>query len=465
MIKMTTDKAYLLGLVIGGGVWGNAEDVLRIVLPYRSWGDCDKNPKRASEISNDVLRVVSPMFRDIYELNISYEFTRGEWAILCEGYTALLEEDLSKIGIKPEGEIRKTANLTGLIPYLVDNNLKKRFIAGLADTIGSTKETHRRFSEDRQIISFEVNGFNYSFVSELCQLLSSIGCYADQILWNHPNFHTSSDPYYTGSWAKGFKIRVLLDQYQEFGAFAFTAKATSAKENLKKESQPVKALPCKNKEIKKPSISVVHPAENSSSLPMDIKGYHFLHYYHVCAALGCPNAPYKEVDKLLKDAKHYVSPFPILTKKSKEEILEIINSTPLLSKRKYSKKEYKIKNLYQLYVSKTKLIFTNNNEAGYPINKVIAAIAFLISAETGNLNGTRPKGNLDDIIKNYLSQTPDATISISRPELMTPLLIERGNFAALVGPVNPQVYSKLISFDKNNKYKMSIKAITEDDLK
>ena len=28
---MNTDKAYILGLVIGGGVWGNAEDVFRIV--------------------------------------------------------------------------------------------------------------------------------------------------------------------------------------------------------------------------------------------------------------------------------------------------------------------------------------------------------------------------------------------------------------------------------------------------
>ena len=31
---MNTDKAYILGLVIGGGVWGNAEDVFRIRLPF-----------------------------------------------------------------------------------------------------------------------------------------------------------------------------------------------------------------------------------------------------------------------------------------------------------------------------------------------------------------------------------------------------------------------------------------------
>ena len=36
---MNTDKAYLFGLIIGGGIWGNAEDVFRIRLPYRQWED------------------------------------------------------------------------------------------------------------------------------------------------------------------------------------------------------------------------------------------------------------------------------------------------------------------------------------------------------------------------------------------------------------------------------------------
>ena len=35
---MNTDKAYLLGLMIGGGIFGTAEDVFRIRLPYKKWG-------------------------------------------------------------------------------------------------------------------------------------------------------------------------------------------------------------------------------------------------------------------------------------------------------------------------------------------------------------------------------------------------------------------------------------------
>ena len=455
------DKAYLLGLVIGGGVWGNAEDVLRIVLPYRHWGI---DTQRATSISKDVMRVVSPMFRGIYKLNISYEASASEWAILCEGDTSELEDDLKAIGISPAGEIRKNANLEELLPHLVDTNLKRRFIAGLADTIGSTKETHRRFSDDRQIISFEISGFNFKFVKELCQLLSSIGCFADQILWNHPNFHTSSDPYYEGSWSKGFKIRVLLDQYKTFGSFAFTAKAESAQENLKKETQPVQAISCKDKQIKAPSVSVVHPAEDSTSLPPIIRGCHFLHYFHVCAVLGCPNAPYSEIEKLLRNAQDYISPFPILTKKTKPEIYSIINETPIFKNRVYTQKEISISNLYNLYTSKYKFLFQVDYETGYPLNKVISAVAFLIAAKTGNLNGSRPKGNQDKIIENYLKQNPDATIIIKKPEILTPIIMELDSHAALVGPMNPKVYSKLISFDPNNKYRMHVRCITEKDL-
>ena len=51
---MDTDKAYLLGLIIGGGVFGNAEDVFSIRLPYKKWGSYLENPQRAGEIAGDI---------------------------------------------------------------------------------------------------------------------------------------------------------------------------------------------------------------------------------------------------------------------------------------------------------------------------------------------------------------------------------------------------------------------------
>lgn len=128
------------------------------------------------------------------------------------------------------------ATLVTITTELIDDNLKRRFVAGLADTVGSTAKSHRRFTDEVQIISFEISGYRFDFVCQLCQLLYSVNCYPDQILWNHPNFHSGNDPYYS-TWKKGFKLRVELDQYAKFGAFAFRTKAESANENRSLQTQ------------------------------------------------------------------------------------------------------------------------------------------------------------------------------------------------------------------------------------
>ena len=140
-MTMDTDKAYLLGLIIGGGVFGNAEDVFRIKLPYKKWGSYIENPKRAGDISKDILNKVGQMFRAIYGLTIQYETSEsGNWVILCEGDTQSVQDELARYGILSEGQIMNNADIGLIVAELHDENLKRRFIAGLADTIGSMED-------------------------------------------------------------------------------------------------------------------------------------------------------------------------------------------------------------------------------------------------------------------------------------------------------------------------------------
>lgn len=105
---MNVDKAYLLGLVVGGGIFGDNEDVFRIRLPYKQWGAIEEHPERAGQISKDIMRVVSPMFRNTYGITIQFEtFNFGRWDILCEGDILSLKSDLEKYDISCEGEIKK----------------------------------------------------------------------------------------------------------------------------------------------------------------------------------------------------------------------------------------------------------------------------------------------------------------------------------------------------------------------
>lgn len=460
---MNTDKAYILGLVIGGGVWGNAEDIFKIKLPFKQWGSYESNPQRAGEISKDIMRMVGPLFKAIYGISISYDTSiGGTWNILCEGDLSILKHELEEYGIACEGEIRKTADISKLALELIDDNLKRRFIAGLADTIGSMKTSHRRFNDDRQMVSFEISGFQFKFVCSLCKLLHHIGCYPDQVLWNHPNFHCGNNPY-DKKWKKGFKIRVFLDQYEKFGAFAFASKAISAKENQALESKKNVAVPCESKGIKWTSITCVHCDENSQLLPDAIRGGHYLHNSHMCAVLNCEHAPYAAVRGILSQAEFFINPFPVLVKGPINEINEILRKDSILQNRVYQDVDIKIEEIYEK--TTYTLLYGDGKETGYPINQIKNAIAYLIAAQTGRLKGTRPIGRKDDIVKSYLSEYPEASISISVPDLLTVLIVRMGTYAAIVGANNPPVYKKLIQTCDENLYKIKIRAITEDDLK
>lgn len=459
---MNSDKAYLLGLVVGGGIFGS-DDMFQIRLPYKQWGDIAKNPARAGKIAGDILKVVKPMMKSSYGLDVYYQESAREWLIVIDGDISLLKDELIHYEIKPEGEIRKNATLTGITKDLLDSNLKRRFIAGLADTIGSTAKSHRRFSDEVQIISFEINGFKFNFVCQLCQLLYSVNCYPDQILWNHPNFHSGNDPYYS-SWKKGFKLRVELDQYAKFGAFAFRTKAESANENISLQTQTNIAAPCEEKDITVKE-SCVHVDENYIQLPEEIRGGHYLHNKHICAALGCEHAPYEQIDRLIEYSGKYINPFPILSKGTEAEIKDIVGKHSIYTNRKYTKEKVDVVEIYNLYKKAEKsLIWGNSNECGYPVNVLVQALAFLIAAHYGELNGYRTRGNQDGHIKKYMEEGMPFEIIANIPDLMTPVVLECDGYSAMVGPRNPRIYSKLIRRDEKNKYKIYVREITEDDL-
>lgn len=460
---MNTDKAYLLGLIIGGGDFGNTEDVLRIRLPYKKWGSYQDNPQRAGQIARDILQQVGQMFRAVYNLSVQYETSPGgTWVILCEGDTTALKEDLSHYGISTEGEIRGNADISLLVADLIDANLKRRFIAGIADTIGSMARSHRRFTDEHQIISLEIKGYNYQFVCHLCHLLYSINCIPDQVNWNHPNIHCTNDPYY-GQWNKGFKLRILLDQYARFGAFAFRTKAESSNENRRLQQQSHTAEKCEERDINV-TPSCVHPAEHDARLPEEIRDGHYLHFRHFCAVMGCEHAPYGKIAPLLRHPGEYINPFPILHKGTRCEIETIVDSTALYSSRRYTISNTSVFSLLCIYNDdNNRLLYGDALTTGYPISKVMQAIAFVL-ANDNELNGRRPVGGYIDVIERHLQDNPDLAIEVRIPELLTPLLIFSNERGAMIGAENPDVYDRLVSICPNNQYKLIVRQITEEDL-
>ena len=460
---MDTDKAYLLGLIIGGGAFEGAEDAFTIRLPYKKWGSYHENPQRAGEIAGDIMRKVSQMFRAIYGLSIQYEATRGgAWKILFEGDATAVKNDLAHYGIACEGELRGNARLSGIAQELVDDNLKRRFVAGLADTIGSMAKSHRRFTDEHQVISFEIKGCNFKFVCDLCQLLYSINCIPDQINWNHPNIQCAHDSYYA-QWNKGVKLRVLLDQYDKFGAFAFRAKAKASSENRKLQSETHVAKKCEAKDIRF-TPSAVHPAENDPRLPEIIRGGHYIHFMHFCAVMGCDHAQCRKIKKSFKRIGELINPFPILHKDTLAQIEEIIHADPLLAGREYASFNVEVASLLKEYEEdKAALLYGAAAGTGYPIAEILKAATFVI-ADEDELSGKRPKKYLQ-VLKRHLHDNADLSVEARKPDLLTPLVVAGNGRAALIGARNPDVYKRLVTVSPDNEYKLLVRQITEEDLR
>ena len=127
--------------------------------------------------------------------------------------------------------------------------------------------SHRRFSDDAPVVSIEIPGStkNFAFVVQLCSWLTDLGSTTDQILYNHPNQHSASDPDYKG-WKKGFKIRFLVRSFLAQHSFALQSKSfdiTKIEKSQKREEQ----IPCLLRKLRNPSPVTVHSEQNSNDLP------------------------------------------------------------------------------------------------------------------------------------------------------------------------------------------------------
>ena len=470
---MNTDKAYILGLVIGGGCFSSDARSFYIRLPFRQWGAIDANPERAGIIATDIMKVVKPMMQIEYNLSVGYT-TGKEWRIQCHGDVTQLVQDLATYNISPTSELHKTADISKLIAsFGNDVNIKKRFIAGIADTIGSMAPSHRRFSADVQIISFEISGFNYRFVCQLCNLLYDVGCVPDQILWQHPNMQSGNDSYYK-QWKKGNKLRVTLDSFSTFGSLAFKSKLIASRDNRTNQRPGIFNAPikCEDKSLSVPGVTPVHIEQDHSGIPDEIRGGHYIHHKQICGALKCPHAPCRELDRLLSEAEHHISPFTVLHKDNYTEVKSIINHASIMQKRIYHEYNVSVLEIMRAIENGAKVIQFRNGirysplyDNGYPLNILLDAVAYIIASKTGGLNGKRPKGLRDVIINQAVSRNPTVSVHIEAPELLTPIVVTDGNVAALIGPLNSKVYKKLISYDPKNRYKMIVRRITENDLK
>lgn len=433
-MHLNTEKSYLIGLLIGGGIIKS--NALQIVLPYKKWGDLKIEPLRGGGISEDILKRAKPLWQQHYKVDISYKID-SDWKIIFDSISAELREDLVFLGLMDSGELRNNANLTKLLPLLDNEEKIRSFIAGIVDTVGSLAKSHRRFSDQFQIVSLEFKGRNFALVTDIARLLVKIDCVPDQILWNHPNQHSGLDRYYS-SWKKGFKIRVALDDYILRGSFVFESKQLSASEN---QGVQKKQNTSSGKKSNIHGRTTLHVDENTDWLPESVRGLHFIHYTHLAEHLGL-KLPLSIIDSI-HDYHEYVSPFTVLTKGKLSDISTIIKNEKYLNDTTFNYINVDLKSLVKTFEKDSNaLLFGNTSEDGFPINYILQGLAYVIAAnDPTKVKGKRILGSYVDLLKEL--QTADAQIGI--PNKGTCLQIKGDTFSALIGYVNNDFTKTLVT--------------------
>lgn len=384
MSEINHIKAYILGLLVGGGKID--KNVFVIDLPYKKWG---MDPNRMNSIAADILTKICQFFKSTYNFNVTYVISTNKWLIIpiANADITELKNDLAELQLPTSGFLLAKADLTHAKNTLTGISIES-FLSGIFDARASLTLSHRRFSDDAPVVSIEIPGStkNFVFVVQLCSWLTDLGSTTDQILYNHPNQHSASDPDYKG-WKKGFKIRFLVRSFLTQHSFALQSKSfdiTKIEKKQKREEQ----ISCLLRKLRKPSPVTVHSEQNSSDLPDIVRNKLFFHYHHFCAVIGCPQAPIDEIKKMIAKKKSLINFFPRLSKGEKEQLLLKMQAI----------KDANFPEL-ELVSQKDKVRGIIENDLLKDFAGIKQGIAFLF---TPNLKGKRHSGNMNQIIENCL---------------------------------------------------------------
>lgn len=397
---MNHNKTYLLGLLVGGGKIDKSSFI--IDLPFNKWG---MDSQRMNSIAIDILTRIQKNFEISYGFNVTYEIGNNKWLIkpIPNSDISLLIQDLTKLELPTSGFLLSEADLTGARNKLSGVSVES-FLSGIFDARASLTLSHRRFNEDAPVVSVEIPGStkNFKFVVQLCSWLTDLGSVTDQILYNHPNQHASSDPNYK-NWKKGFKIRFLVKSFLAQHSFALQAKSIDASE-IKKTQKKEEQNYCRLRKLRKPNPISIHSEQDSSDLPTEVRGKIFFHYHHFCAVLGCEHAPREEIEKLIAEKNSLINFFPRLSKGEKNDI-----------KREFigiQQKFFPDEPICRKKISVNNLIEKEN------FSSLKQGIAYLFSE---SLNGKRHDGSMDCIIDGCLNE--EVIVASIGDDFDSPLLV------------------------------------------
>jgi hypothetical protein len=117
--------------------------------------------------------------------------------------------------------------------------------------------------------------------------MQSIQVPIQNINYGHPNLRDPNNKKGNRSWAKEHQIKVFAEDYQKIGFYiSHKEQALTELADINKSNFDT-SIPLCDGTTNRLKTKPVHPDENDSNLPNEIRGKHFDAYKEICNCLNC----------------------------------------------------------------------------------------------------------------------------------------------------------------------------------
>lgn len=288
---LTPDISYLLGLITGRGEIQYNQDVKKIIIDfeYRSQkvtGGRSLNLDQKLHIQTSLDQVIVRLQN--IGINVAKNVSENSISLVLKWD----KEDIAWLFIKflINGTRFSYHDFQVPEPILESTEInKKEFIRGIGDVTGYVRPSnYYGFSEPyRHRVYIEITQKNWNLPPQLCRLIQSIQVPIQNINYGHPNLRDPNNKKGNRSWAKEHQIKIFAEDYQKIGFYI------SHKEQALTELADINisnfdsSIPLCDGTTNRLKTKPVHPDENDSELPSEIKGRHFDAYKEICNCLNC----------------------------------------------------------------------------------------------------------------------------------------------------------------------------------
>lgn len=275
---LNEDISYLLGLIVGKGVFVREGQMHRLVItfPYKSLfaegyqGTYDK----PLELSNSLDTVVNRIRK--YGLDVAKEnINKNDVSLIITWHREDLSWQILKYLLNDEFTDFHSFRIPKTI-FESDREIQKEFLRGYFDTTGHIRKSNAAFGrEDQHRVYLEVDQRNWLLIADLAKLLNNVGVPIHTVDFGHPNFRDPELKKTKGFWAKEHQIKIFANHFVKIGSYL------RHKDEVLKELAD-KNRPIYNKEDKGRVFRVrekpTNAEEDSEKLPEFLRGKHFNHW-------------------------------------------------------------------------------------------------------------------------------------------------------------------------------------------